>query len=66
MLAENDDADGNPSPLPPFNSVRGLYQENDPAFDGSKILSKTHVQIAVLTPETCIQGYLRVPEAQYL
>lgn len=66
MLAENLDTDGNPSPLPSFNSVRGLYQENDPVFDGSKILSKTHIQIAVLTPETSIQGYLRVPEAQYL
>ncbi|WP_434622949.1 hypothetical protein [Azospirillum sp. B2RO_4] len=65
MLAENVDADGNPSPLPPFNSVRGLYQEDDPVFDGSKILSKTHIQIAVLTPETSIQGYFRVPEAQY-
>jgi hypothetical protein len=65
MLAENVDTNGNPSPLPPFNSVRGLYQEDDPVFDGSKILSKTHIQITVLTPETSIQGYFRVPEAQY-
>lgn len=50
------------NPVPPFNTVRGLYQEADPVFDGSRIMAKTHIQIAVLTPETSIQGYFRVPE----
>lgn len=52
-------------PVAPYNTVRGLYQEDNPVFEGSKIMERTHIQIAVLTPEISIQGYLRVPEEQY-
>lgn len=51
--------------IAPYDTVRGLYQEDDPVFPGSMIMERTHIQIAVLTPEISIQGYFRVPEAQY-
>lgn len=51
--------------ITPYDTVRGLYQEDDPVFPGSMIMERTHIQIAVLTPEASIQGYFRVPEAQY-
>jgi hypothetical protein len=46
----------------PCNTVRGLYQEDEPVFDGSMIRAKTHIQISVLTPEETIQGCFRVPD----
>lgn len=36
-----------------YQTVRGCYPEGDPVFPGSKILSLTHVQIAVRDP-ACI------------
>ncbi|HEV7368466.1 hypothetical protein [Arenibaculum sp.] len=65
LLADNIDDEGNPAPLPPFNTVRGLYQEDDPIFADSMIKERTHIQIAVLTAEQSIQGYFRVPEEHY-
>ena len=41
-----------------YHTVRGLFSEGDPVFDGSKILSKSHVQIAV-RDETAIVGYFK-------
>ena len=37
----------------PFQTVRGCFPEGEPVFAGSKILSLTHVQIAVRDP-ACI------------
>jgi hypothetical protein len=61
-----DQSQGLPNPPQPFNTVRGLYQEANEVFPGSRIKAKTHIQIAVLTPEESIQGYFRVPESHYL
>ncbi|WP_207462044.1 hypothetical protein [Azospirillum sp. SYSU D00513] len=59
-------AENQPFPLQPFNTVRGLFQEEPPIFPDSMIMSRTHVQICVRTPEESIKGYIRVPESQYL
>lgn len=40
----------------PFDSVRGVFVEGKPAFEGSSIAEKTHVQICVVNPN-CIKGY---------
>lgn len=42
----------------PFQTVRGLFTEGPPAFEGSGIRLKSHVQIAVRDP-SCILGYFR-------
>jgi hypothetical protein len=47
--------------LPPLDSVRGVFTEGDPAYEGAAFDEKTHIQIAVCNPE-CIKGVFRVPE----
>lgn len=59
------DDNGAPAPLPPFDTVRGLFQEGDGVFPGSRILSKTHVQICVKNPAKSVQGYFRVDMSDY-
>ncbi|MDK9721421.1 MAG: hypothetical protein OEL53_09590 [Rhodospirillales bacterium] len=44
-----------------FDSVRGIFTEGVPAYDGAGFDAKTHVQIAVRTLE-CIKGVFRVPD----
>lgn len=39
-----------------FDTVRGVFQEGDPAFPNSYIHEKSHIQIAVRNP-ACILGY---------
>ena len=39
-----------------YQTVRGVFQEGKEAFDGSKIMKKSHIQIAVRDP-VCIIGY---------
>lgn len=46
--------------LDAFDSVRGMFDEGRPAFDGSGISAKAHIQIAVRSP-SCIKGVFRVP-----
>jgi hypothetical protein len=41
--------------LPPFDTVRGVFVEGDPAYPGSEIYHKTHIQIAVRNP-ACIKA----------
>lgn len=41
-----------------FDSVRGMFQEADPVFEGSKIHKKSHIQLAIRNP-ACIIGYFR-------
>jgi len=36
-----------------FDTVRGCFPEGDPIYEGSKLLSQTHIQIAVRNP-ACI------------
>jgi hypothetical protein len=42
--------------LEPFDTVRGMFTEGDPAYPGAAYFKKSHVQIAVLKPE-CILGF---------
>ena len=37
-----------------IDTVRGLFQEGDPIYPGSKVLSKSHVQVAVRNPEAIV------------
>jgi hypothetical protein len=41
-----------------YQTVRGVFLEGEPAFPGSKIARKSHIQIAVRDP-VCILGFLR-------
>lgn len=42
----------------PFDTVRGLFPEGEPAYPGAGFLQKTHTQIAVRNPR-CIRGVFR-------
>lgn len=42
--------------LTAFDSVRGAFLEGGPAFEGSGIFSKTHIQICIRNPN-CIKGF---------
>lgn len=50
----------------PFDSVRGLFMEGRPIYEGSGFFAKTHVQICVRNPN-CIKGYFdpRKPNRKY-
>ena len=41
-----------------YHSVRGVFQEGDPAFDGAGIKLKSHIQIAVRDPQAIIGYFL--------
>jgi hypothetical protein len=43
-----------------FQTVRGCFPEGEPVYEGSKILKRTHVQIAVRDP-ACISELRQVP-----
>lgn len=51
--------------LPPFDVVKGVFQEGDPAYPGSGVKARTHIQLAVCDPAK-IKGVFRVSEADYL
>lgn len=42
----------------PFDSVRGLFIEGKPVFEGSGIFSKSHIQICIRNP-ACIVGFFQ-------
>ena len=42
----------------PFDSVRGLFIEGDPTYEGSGFYNKSHIQICIINPN-CIKGYFR-------
>jgi hypothetical protein len=46
-----------------IDTVKGIFIEGEPVYEGSGFHEKTHVQIAVCNPE-CIKGIFRVPDAQ--
>ena len=48
---------------PPIDSVRGVFLEGEPLFEGSGFFAKTHIQICVRNP-SCIKGVFRVPPGQ--
>lgn len=41
-----------------FDTVRGAFWEGGPAFPGSEISKRSHIQIAVRNPE-CVVGYFK-------
>ena len=43
---------------PTYDSVRGVFQESEPVFEGSSIRMKSHIQLAIRNP-ACIVGYFR-------
>jgi hypothetical protein len=45
---------------PPVDSVRGVFIEGNPVYEGSGFLAKTHVQICVCNTRS-IRGIFRVP-----
>ncbi len=47
----------------PIDSVKGVFIEGEPIYQGSGFHEKTHVQVAVRNPE-CIKGVFRVPSVQ--
>ena len=42
--------------LPPYDTVRGLFQEGEPVYEGVGFLTETHIQICVRNPD-CILEY---------
>jgi hypothetical protein len=48
---------------PMIDTVKGIFIEGGPIYEGSGFHEKTHVQIAVCNPE-CIKGVFRVPPSQ--
>jgi hypothetical protein len=44
-----------------FDSVRGVFTEGGPAFDGAGFEAKNHIQICVRNPN-CIKGFFRKRE----
>lgn len=49
-------------PQAPIQTVKGVFTEGRPAYDGGGFPEKTHIQIAVCDA-TCIKGVFRVQEA---
>lgn len=60
LHARIETTDEDPSALyfEPFDSVRGLFSEGDPIYEGAGLKRKTHVQICVRNPN-CIKGYFK-------
>jgi hypothetical protein len=50
------DSQGTEGALAPFDTVRGLFLEGAPLYDGSGFRDKTHVQIVVCN-NAAIRGY---------
>lgn len=49
-----------------FDSVRGIFVEGEPTYNGSAFREKTHVQLCICNPN-CIKGYFspRVPNTDF-
>jgi hypothetical protein len=47
----------------PIDTVKGVFIEGRPIYEGSGFYERTHIQIAVRSRE-CIKGVFRVPPAQ--
>lgn len=48
---------------PPVDTVKGVFIEGQPIYEGSGFYERTHIQIAVRNYD-CIKGVFRVPSAQ--
>ena len=42
---------------PPYDTVRGIFQEGRPVYENARIWEKTHVQICVRDPSKSVVGY---------
>lgn len=42
--------------ITPFDSVRGVFIEGEPAYEGAEFYTKTHIQLCITNPN-CIKGY---------
>lgn len=51
--------------LPPFQTVKGVFIEGGPIYDGSGFYRKTHIQLCV-RDLGCIKGVFRVSDDQLL
>lgn len=49
----------NESPISPFDTVRGVFVEGEPLYEGAGIHARTHIQVCVRNPQN-IKGYFRV------
>lgn len=47
-----------PAVVEPFDTVRGLFEENPEAYPGSWFLKNTHSQIAVRNPECIVEMFV--------
>jgi hypothetical protein len=54
------DEAGDASPIPPYDSVRGLFTEGEEVYPGARFLTSTHTQIAVRNM-SCLKGYFLPP-----
>lgn len=54
----HDEIARDPTKVEPFDTVRGMFQEGPPAFEGAGFRAKSHTQIAVINSD-CIKGYFR-------
>ena len=48
----------------PFDSVKGVFIEGEPLFDGAGIYNKNHIQICIRNPN-CIKGFFLPREMQH-
>lgn len=46
----------------PYDTVRGVFQEGDPAFPGAMIRAASHIQVAVRNPRAIIGVFLPTSE----
>jgi len=53
----------NKSSAPAIDTVKGVFPEGGPAFDGAAIMERTHVQLAVRNPN-CIKGIFHAPHGE--
>lgn len=42
--------------LTPYDSVRGVFIEGNPIYEGAGFMEKTHIQLCIINPN-CIKGY---------
>lgn len=47
---------------PPIDTVKGVFIEGSPIYEGSGFHRKTHIQVCVVNPD-CVKGVFRVPAA---
>ncbi len=49
----------------PIDTVRGVFEEGEPVYEGAGFRAKSHIQICVCNT-SCIKGVFRVPQEQLI